>query len=531
MLIRQLGIDHINKGRNFKLQFGKKLNEVKQIDVFAVDEKHKAILVIECKESETDQRTSLRSDLIESTRMKEVYEPNVSGHGYKPIFIYISQNRHWSAKDTQHALDSNIYVIDDENIRYFEDLIKNLGSAARPQLYGEFLTHPSNTKVHGKVKIPAIETTVRLKGKQNKKVYNFIVQAKDLVNIAFINHRGLRGDKGKNQYQRMIKKNRLKEISNFVSNGGQFVTNILVNFMGQPKFERLSKDNQSENRNITFGHLTLPDRYRSAIIIDGQHRLFGCASDDATSSTPLMVTAFDQLDEKEEIDMFVTINSKQQKIPPSLITGLKTNYIDEDNPTKALEAMASSVFDQLANDRKSPFFGRFAPQDGTPRAANENLKWAGITKSLIDSKLIGSVPSGSTEELFPGLLNATSAREETVERAVFVFDKYFAALRDANKTAWDLGDRGYICTNTAVEAHIRLIKDLLSHIDSNTKFTVTGKRPKAISEKLNDLQRPIIDFVRNKRPAALKNKFETGYGHKARTDYKDKLKKIVGGLH
>lgn len=68
-----------------------------------------------------------------------------------------------------------------------------------------------------------------------------------------------------------------------------------------------------------MGILYLPDRYRSAWIIDGQHRLYGFSPiDDKYLDHNIVVVAFETLPKAEEANLFVTINHEQKVRPEAL---------------------------------------------------------------------------------------------------------------------------------------------------------------------------------------------------------------------
>ena len=58
----------------------------------------------------------------------------------------------------------------------------------------------------------------------------------------------------------------------YIGNGGFFPTNFLINFSKNVRFEPQVKDREND---IRYGQLYLPDQYKSAWVVDGQHRLYG----------------------------------------------------------------------------------------------------------------------------------------------------------------------------------------------------------------------------------------------------------------
>ena len=78
-------------------------------------------------------------------------------------------------------------------------------------------------------------------------------------------------------YQRLIKKERIKAIREFISEGGffsQFIDNQF-RYRWEKKLRFDMVGNQVEEAISKNRILHLPQLYRSAYIIDGQHRLYG----------------------------------------------------------------------------------------------------------------------------------------------------------------------------------------------------------------------------------------------------------------
>src|SRR5208337_3528381 len=92
----------------------------------------------------------------------------------------------------------------------------------------------------------------------------------------------------------------------------------LINFNCECRFDQITE--QSEGGSLKFGWLYLPNRYKSAWIIDGQHRLYGFSFfDDKYLESTLFVIAFEKLDGQKEADLFITINHDQKKCTKGLV--------------------------------------------------------------------------------------------------------------------------------------------------------------------------------------------------------------------
>jgi len=102
---------------------------------------------------------------------------------------------------------------------------------------------------------------------------------------------------------------------------------------------------------IEFGFLRLPRDVNSVQIIDGQHRLYGYSKLPRSEAHIVHVLAY--RDEGEDLaTMFVDINSKQTKVPASLLWELYPDIFGEDNPeywkAQISEAVEAAAHRQLA---------------------------------------------------------------------------------------------------------------------------------------------------------------------------------------
>lgn len=270
-LVHRMAYHHLN-GARFNIGFRRANGSAgrKQIDVFAHD--GETAFVIECKSRADRGRRSLQKDIQETVSLQRYIRASIrklsEGKIPKVIFAYATSNIIWSESDVERAADGQISIITENELQYFDAFMKHMGPAGRYQLLAEFLKGQKIPALED-VKLPAVKGKIG-----GETFYSFVASARRLLPIAFVNHQALNHPDGRPAYQRMISSSRIKSIGKFIEGGGYFPTNILLNFADGARFERsINKDNTDPN--ITFGWLTLPNRYRSAWIIDGQHRLYG----------------------------------------------------------------------------------------------------------------------------------------------------------------------------------------------------------------------------------------------------------------
>src|SRR5439155_7364800 len=191
--------------------------------------------------------------------------------------------------DRKRAEEQEITLFDDQDLQYYEKLVGHLGFASRYQ----FLAHLFPMKrISGlEIKVPALRTKV---GRST--CYTFSIQPEYLLKIAFVSHRAKGKPSDVDAYQRMISKSRLKKIRDYISRDGVFPTNIVLN-IEKSKYVRFDQGRQEGDREgAKFGWLTLTPAYRSAWVIDGQHRLYAYSGHPRAAKSYLSVLAFESLE-------------------------------------------------------------------------------------------------------------------------------------------------------------------------------------------------------------------------------------------
>lgn len=524
-LFMQMGYPVMN-GKNFKVTFARNDKSVgrKQVDVYAEDAE--TVLVIECKSKESRGRRTLQKDLQETISLQQYFRKAINQRFEgrtkpKVVWIYATNNILWSQQDLERAEDGDIRIVTENEFQYFETFVKHMGPAGRYQILGEFL---KGQKVQGlaDIKLPAIRGKVG-----GETFYSFVVSPKHLLKIAFINHQALNHPDGKPAYQRMVSSKRIKEIGTFIESGGFFPTNILVNFTDVPRFDLISnKDNSDPN--LKFGWITLPAKYRSAWIIDGQHRLYGFSHlDSKYQDQSLFVLAFEKMAIQKEADLFITINHKQKSVPQSLLVSLLADLrFGDSDPSSALSALAAAIVRALNTDKSSPLLRRFSLH-GVPPEPSQNLTISEIVKGLKVSGLIGKLTG---KIIVPGPLS-DKTDDLTVKRAVQVLASYFDALLNANPARWEAGRDAYIAVNPGIRAHLRVIGEVVSYLTHKKSLDFALLKPEDFSNHIVTFCAPIFEFVRDASDEDVKSRFARRFGEGGVKEYAYHLMQILTSAH
>ena len=520
-LFFSMGYPVLNEA-GFKITFEREDGSIgrKQVDVYAEDEE--TVVVIECKSKDQRGRRSLQKDLQETISLQEYFRQSIYKRFEgkpkpKVIWVYATSNILWSVQDIERAEAGGIRIITENEIQYFETFIKHMGPAGRFQVIGEFL---KGQKVPGlsNVKLPAIKGRIG-----GETYYSFVSTPRDLLKIAFINHQALNHPDGRPAYQRMISSSRIKEIGQFIEKGGFFPTNILINFSDSPQFELIS-NKENTDPNIKFGWITLPSKYRSAWVIDGQHRLYGFSRlDEGFLDQSLFVLAFEKMAVEKEADLFITINHKQKSVPKSLLVSLLADIrMGDADPSTALSALASAIIRSLNTDKTSSLSRRFAIP-GVPPEASQNLTISEVVNGIRRSGLVGRI---SGKNPIPGPLSAETD-EKTVERASQVLNTYFEQVRAANPARWEAGRDSFVATNPGIRAHLAVIAEVISYLTHKKSLDFHLMKPTDVAGHVTKFCRPLFDFVGTASDDEIRKLFSRKFGEGGVKEYTYELLKIL----
>lgn len=442
LLLKNMGFTEMNKDRNFKMQAGP---VKKQIDVFARD--GELVFVVECKAStagaamsatEIREFSDLRGDIFDSVnnRYKDIGNIAVS-------FVMATRGIRWSQANEKLATGKKISIWKEAELEYYGGLVKHLGTAARFQIYS--ILFPG-AKMPEPIEVPAIRG-----GRGRAKYYCFVMQPEKLLQVAYVHHRRSTLDEIHGAYQRMLSKSRLNRIDQFITRGGYFANNIIINFTEKPTFRRFPKEKQLGD--VVFGMLEFPRQYASAWIIDGQHRLYGYADNPKKAEDTVPVLAFDRLPVKEQAKLFVEINKEQKAVPANLLWDLYPDiYHDSPEEEHQLLRTISLVVRKLNSDSDSPLRDHVRIPSVTPKGGGiTNLTMATVCQALQESKLLDA------EE---GLLHKQDYGP-TIEFAAQRLKAYFGTVAKAYSQDWAKGNEGLLRTNIGIRILLIIFKEIL----------------------------------------------------------------------
>jgi DGQHR domain-containing protein len=502
-ILYHLGATDLNEGRKFQIEVVAEGERIKkQVDVYGrIDD---VVIVAECKSSGKKTKRSLQKDVGEFASLQKGIANAVRKHygqTRKPKIVWLmaTSNIIWASPDKARAEDHNIHVMQDRDLRYFEEIAKNVGPAARYQFLAEFLKDQQIPALSN-YRVPAIRT--KLGG---TRAYLFIAPPSRLLPVAFVNHRGLRDPEGAPSYQRVLKRSRLKEIGKYLDAGGYFPNCITVNFQKSPRFDQTAS---IEDRQIAFGDLYLPDRFKSVWVIDGQHRLYGFTEADEEARHALPVLAFEKLPRTEEAELFTTVNSKQQRVAPGLLDELagELRWESEDFGERS-SAIAARVLDLMAAKTGGPFEDRVKTGD-LSESDTVSLTVSEVKKGIIASRLLGTQSKGVVA---PGAFTRAEP-EDTLHALYEGLTAYFTLIEEANQERWERGRAGYVCSNIGVQGHVRLIQALADFLRIETSQEPHDLDAEELIEQLKPYLAPVLEFLEEATDEEFAKKFKQPFG-------------------
>ena len=492
-MLAKMGFEEMNADRNFKIPFSSKSKvNPKQIDVFAKD--RDSVIIVECKAVSTPQKKSLRKEINEITGIRPEIVRNIRQHYGKKLevkWILAIQNIVLSDSDRSLAEGANIYILEDDEVNYFDQLIREIGKIAKYQLLAEIF---ENKRIHGlEIAVPAI------RGKMGNTIfYSFLIEPSKILPLAFVSHRTRTDRKTIDMYQRMLKKSRLKSIREYIEEKGTFPNSIILNFNVKKslRFEPLSHQFSSDGGG-TLGILHLPSKYKSAWVIDGQHRLYGFVGTSYIDKATLPIIAFENLDANEQSKLFVDINSKQKRVSGNHLVDLYGDLQwSSKDASERLSALISKLILELGADIDSPLYKRIA-SPGQSKNERRPITIMGLSTPIKNTRIIGKSKKG-VQEIIHGHLYAYDM-DSTLKRAKEVLIAYFDLFKKGVPEQWETGsgEGGYLCMNIGLGSLIRVLREILDDIKIKSRIDITDIPTGELIDKIIPYAEPLVEYFRN----------------------------------
>lgn len=488
LLFYQMGFLHMNKDRNFKMTYDfQNPNFTQQIDVFAADEE--TVLIVECKSADKTKDGTFKKEIealhgqmdgLRKTALKQF-------PGRKVKFIWAVHNYIMSPKDIQRMEEWGIIFFCDSTIDYYCELVRHLGTCARFQLLGNLL---ANTEIKNmQNKIPAIKG--RMGGHE---YYEFSIEPEKLLKIGYVLHRSEANKNMMPTYQRIIKKKRLKEVQNFINNGGYFPNSLIISIDTKGKGIQFDQSLTKVDGALSkLGILHLPKRYHSAYIIDGQHRLYGYSDTDYSKTNTIPVVAFIDLDRTEQLKLFMDINENQKAVSKTLRVTLNSDMLwDSSDYNARREALRSMIAQKCGEEPTSALLGRIVIGEDE-KNSTKCITIEAIQQALKKSHFL-SVYGKNNVIISDGSFDVGD-NQATVDLLYPFLEACFRLIKTNCEAEWAAGEQGILTINRGIQAVIRVIDDIVIQLLEQKKIVPKSQNIDEIVDEVEYYLEPLMSYI------------------------------------
>lgn len=437
------------------------LQHTVEIDTVSIDREVGVAIFLKASPAKREADGQFRQDLELYANARSEFSQAINQQTYKPadrhyrikaaLVVFVC-NITISEADQKFAREKNIALFDENDLEYYEELVEHLGAAAKYQFLADVLDDAEIPALH--IKVPAIRLKI---GKII--YYSFAIQPEYLLKISYIAHRA-RGKKADLQaYQRMAEKQRLEEMKEYIDKPALFPTNIVINLKNKPIFTEAKLPSGADDQCGDLGVLQLRSTYKSAWIIDGQHRLYSYSGHARATSALLSVLAFEELPASMQAEFFIDINSKQKPVKQSLLQELFDKvHKDAPDPADRMKSFISQAIALLTSQQESPFYQRIQGAEDR-KNSKRCITWNNMFNAISDKIFTDS-------EI--GVFCVKGNDEATINRIVSVVKQWFIAVKKDVLGWWDAGSGsgGGLAMNDSITACFLALKNVIQHLQS-----------------------------------------------------------------
>lgn len=491
-LFANMGFVELNAGKEFAIAYDFHDDDlVERIGVMAVDEE--TILIVSCHATDNMTEHSFANEINDLANKIPGIRKEALKHypGRKIKFIWATHNYISNRHDLALIDKAGMAYFGESTIEYYSELAKHLGSCSRYQLLGNLFANQEIRNMDDRV--PAIQ------GKMGGYTYySFSIEPEKLLKIGYVLHRSEANQNMMPTYQRIIKKKRLQEVRSFINDGGYFPNSIIISIDTNGKGLVFDQSASKVEGTISkIGILHIPKRYRSAYIIDGQHRLYGYSDSLYASTNTIPVVAFVDLERTEQIKLFMDINENQKAVPKSLRVTLNADMLWESSDySEQRQALRSKIAQMLGEESTSPLHSRVVIGE------NESTPDRCITVEAIQSALkkcrffdtYGKKNALQKEGTFD-----CGDNQETCDLFYPFIERCLLYVREACLPEWERGDRdnGMLTMNRGIQAVIRVIDDIVNMLVEKGMIL---PKSQALDDMFGLIQyylKPLADYINN----------------------------------
>lgn len=491
-LFEKLGFIYMNKDRSFIMSYDfNDPNNTQQIDVFAADEE--TVIIVECKAAETIKDGVFKKPL-------EAFRGQMDGlrreaqkkfPKAKVKFIWATHNYIMSPTDQEKMRQWDIVHFSDAVINYYYEFVKHLGSCARYQLLGNLFANQEIRNMDDK--IPAIQGEMG-----GHKYYSFSIEPERLLKIGYVLHRNEANKNMMPTYQRLIKKNRLSKVRKFINDGGYFPNSLIISIESGGRGLQFDVSGMKvDGAHSKLGVLHLPKKYRSAYIIDGQHRLYGYSDSNFATTNSIPVVAFVDLDRSEQIKLFMDINENQKAVPKTLRVTLNADMLwDSSDFNERRQALRSKIAQMFGEEETSPLMGRVVIGEDE-KSSIRCITVEAIQTALRKSNFMSQF--GKKNCIIKDGTFDVGNNQDTCELLYPFLEGCLRYVKNEVPEEWERGDNNYgvLTMNRGIQAIIRVINDIVNHLVDLKEIFPKSQRTEELIDQVAFYLDPLNEYLNN----------------------------------
>jgi DNA sulfur modification protein DndB len=502
-LLYRLGFELLSGdgGATFALKRRDAADEHFNLGLFSANDE--VCVLVKCVTA-TPRRAHIDGYLAEIHAVREALIKTIAStfptdHKRQTVFLLVTSGVQFSAIDKAALDHAHVTVFDTQDVDYYEKLATHLGPAAKYQLLADIL--PGKTIPALTIRVPAVKTKMG-----GAYCYTFAISPEYLLKIAYVSHRSKGKASDVNTYQRMVTKARLATIREYIADDGVFPTNIVLNIdKNRLSFERVKQANSKvdEVESGTLGWLDIKPAYKSAWIIDGQHRLYAYSGHERASNSHLSVLAFEGLSASKQAQLFIDINAKQKSVKQSLLQELYAElHWDAADPLVRVRAIVSKAIQILDDDSSSPFSARIQTADSI-RDNNRCISITSIFGALEKPGFFVSKERKGAVVTFGALWAGDN--ESTLNRTVMIVKTWFAPIAELGVEWWKLGaaEGGGLAMNDGVVACIDVLRSVIACLETDLQPLVAVADEKLVA-LLSPFASALAKYLSGLSPSARK---------------------------
>lgn len=499
-LFARLGFTSMNRDRYFEMSYDyNNPNITQQIDVFAADEE--TVIIVECKASETIKEGNFKKPI-------EAFHGQMDGlrkeaqkrfPKAKVKFIWAAHNYIITPADQAKLREWDIAYFSDAVINYYYELAKHLGTCARYQLLGNLFANQEIRNMEDK--IPAIQGEMG-----GHKYYSFSIEPERLLKIGYVLHRNEANKNMMPTYQRIIKKKRLTDVQKFINSGGYFPNSLIISIDTGGKGLQFDMSSTKVDGALSrLGVLHLPKKYRSAYIIDGQHRLYGYSDSEYAATNSVPVVAFVDLDRQEQIKLFMDINENQKAVSKTLRVTLNADMLwDSSDYNERRQALRSKIAQMFGEEDTSPLLGRVVIGE------DEKSLIKCITVEAIQSALKKCdflTQYGKKNSILHDGSFDVGSNQGTCDLLYPFLEGCLRYIKDNAVDEWERGDSndGMLTMNRGIQAIIRVINDIVNMLIERKEVSPKLQKTDEIVKQVVFYLDPLIEYLNTLTPKDRKD--------------------------